>query len=140
MAAWPTTPQAIKARISSYRRILRQEFTPGSYGGDGRGRRFLLFSLYYQLREDEEARSYLDWYRTTFPDDHGHAESFLCWALILHRLGREDEALYRVDSRNSCRKVPDILAGCRRVPTASFRARGRATVGQGIGGPAMSFT
>lgn len=95
MTAWPTTPQAIKARISSYRRILRQEAaSPGGFG-DGRGKRFLLFTLYFQLREDDEARAYIDWYRATFPEDHGHAESFLCWALILHRLGREDEAVYR---------------------------------------------
>lgn len=95
MAAWPTTPKAIKAKIASYRRILRQEAaSPGGFG-DGRGRRFLLFSLYFQLREDDEARAYIDWYCATFPDDHGHAESYLCWALILHRLGREDEAVYR---------------------------------------------
>jgi hypothetical protein len=95
MTAWPTTPQAIKARISSYRRILRQEAaSPGGFG-DGRGKRFLLFTLYFQLREDDEARAYIDWYRATFPEDHGHAESFLCWALILRRLGREDEAVYR---------------------------------------------
>lgn len=95
MTAWPTTPQAIKARISSYRRILRQEAaSPGGFG-DGRGKRFLLFTLYFQLREDDEARAYMDWYRVTFPEDHGHAESFLCWALILRRLGREDEAVYR---------------------------------------------
>lgn len=95
MTAWPTTPQAIKARISSYRRILRQEAaSPGGFG-DGRGKRFLLFTLYFQLRQDDEARAYIDWYRATFPEDHGHAESFLCWALILHRLGREDEAVYR---------------------------------------------
>ncbi len=58
MTAWPTTPQAIKARISSYRRILRQEAaSPGGFG-DGRGKRFLLFTLYFQLREDDEARAW----------------------------------------------------------------------------------
>jgi hypothetical protein len=94
MATMPTT-KTIRARISSYRRILRQEArSPGGFG-DGYGKRFLLFSLYYQLRQDDEASTYIDWYSATFPDDHGHAESFLCWALILHRLGREGEAVYR---------------------------------------------
>ena len=95
MAPWPTTPKDIKARIASYRRLLRQEAaSPGGFGDD-RGRRFLLFSLYFQLREDIEVRAYIDWYRATFSEDDGHAESFLCWALILHRLGREDEAIFR---------------------------------------------
>ena len=35
-----------------------------------------------------------------------------------------------VNSRNSCRKVPDILAGCRRVSRAGFGASGRATLGR----------
>lgn len=95
MAPWPTTAKAITARIASYRRILRQEAaSPGGFGDD-RGRRFLLFALYFQLREDTEIRAYIDWFRATFSESHGHAESFLCWALILHRLGREDEAVYR---------------------------------------------
>lgn len=38
--------------------------------------------------------------------------------------------LHPVNSRNSCRKVPDILAGCRRVSRAGFGASGRATLGR----------
>ncbi len=37
---------------------------------------------------------------------------------------------WHVNSRNSCRKVPDILAGCRRVSRAGFGASGRATLGR----------
>lgn len=95
MAIWPTTPTAIRARIASYRRILRQEFKPGTYGGDGYGKRYWLFMLYFLLREDDEVRSYIDWYTDKFPDDIGHVGQFVCWALILRRLGREDEAVYR---------------------------------------------
>lgn len=96
MAIWPTTPKAIRARISSYRRILRQEYE-GSDGqfGDGYGKRFWLFNLYYLLREDDEVRAYIDWYVHQFPDDHSEVGSLVCWALILRRLGREDEAVYR---------------------------------------------
>lgn len=93
---WPTTPTAIRARISSYRRILRQEFSGNSYGGDGYGKRYWLFTLFYLLREDDEVRAYIDWYVSRFPDDIGEVGQFVCWALILHRLGREDEAVYRV--------------------------------------------
>ncbi len=95
MALWPTTTTGIKARISSYRRILRQEYETFGMWGDGYGKRLWLFHLYFLLRKDDEARAYLDWYRTTFPDDGGDAGQLLCWALILHRLGSEDEAVYR---------------------------------------------
>jgi hypothetical protein len=95
MAAWPTSPKAIKARIASYRRILRQEHYAHGMWGDGYGKRYWLFHLYFQLREDTEVRAYTDWYRANFPDDIGEASSLVCWALILHRLGREDEAIYR---------------------------------------------
>lgn len=95
MASWPTSPSAIRARISSYRRILRQEAAvPGGFG-DGYGKRYWLFYLYFLLRDDDAARAYIDWYRATFPNDIGDAGQFVCWALILHRLGREDEAIYR---------------------------------------------
>jgi len=95
MTSWPTTPQAIKARIVSYRRILRAEFAADPYSRDGYGKRYWLFPLYFLLRKDDEARSYLDWYRVNFPNDIGEVSSFVCWALILHRLGHEDEAIYR---------------------------------------------
>ena len=97
MAIWPTTPQAIRARISSYRRVLRQEYE-GNDGpsSDGYGKRYWLFPLFFLLREDTEVRAYIDWYVQRFPDDIGEVSQFVCWALILHRLGREDEAVYRL--------------------------------------------
>ena len=55
----------------------------------------MLFCLYFQLKEDADVRAYLDWYTTEFPDDSGEVTQLICRALILRRLGREDEALYR---------------------------------------------
>jgi hypothetical protein len=92
---WPTTKQALRSRIASYRRILRQEFVAHGGFGDGYGKRFWLFTLYFLLRDDDEVRAYIDWYRSMFPDDHGEISQLLCWALMLHRFGREDEALFR---------------------------------------------
>jgi hypothetical protein len=95
MSLWPTTPQGVRSRIASYRRILRAELAASAYGGDGYGRRYWLFCLYFLLREDDEAGAYIDWYTAQFPDDMGEVSQFVCWALILHRMGRENEAVYR---------------------------------------------
>lgn len=64
--------------------------------GDGYGKRLWLFPLYFLLRDDDEARPFIDWYATTFPNDIYEVSQCLCWALILHRLGRDDEAVYRL--------------------------------------------
>ncbi|MBA2480335.1 MAG: hypothetical protein H0V44_06715 [Planctomycetes bacterium] len=93
--AYPTTKPGIRARIASYRRLLRQEFAEFGRYGDGYGKRWWLFHLYFLLGEEADVRAYLDWYARMFPDDGGEVGQRLCWALILRRFGREDEALYR---------------------------------------------
>lgn len=102
MSLWPTTRSGIRARISAYRRNLAREAgTLGSFG-DGYGKRYWLFVLYFLLREDAAVRSYIDWYRTTFPDDCGEVMQYLCWALLLHRLDRPEEARYRFLQAMEC--------------------------------------
>lgn len=96
MPLWPTTPRSLRTRIASCRRILRQEYDARGMWGDGYGKRLWLFPLYFLLRDDDEARSYIDWYATTFPNDIYEVSQCICWAFILHRLGREEEAVYRL--------------------------------------------
>lgn len=96
MALWPTTTKGLRARIASYRRGLRDEYERFGLWGDGYGKRLWLFHLYFLLRDDDEARSFIDWYAATFPNDGHEVCQCVCWALILHRLGREDEAVYRL--------------------------------------------
>ena len=58
MASWPTSPSAIRSRSSSYRCILRSEaVAPGGFG-DGYGKRYWLFYLYFLLRDDNEANGW----------------------------------------------------------------------------------
>jgi hypothetical protein len=92
---FPTTKPQIRSRIASYRRILRKEFESPAGFGDGYGKRLWLFPLYFLLGEETDVRDYIDWYRGEFSDDHGEVGQFICWALILRRLDREEEALYR---------------------------------------------
>ncbi len=96
MPLWPTTPKAIRSKIASYRRILRREYERFGMWGDGYGKRLWLFPLYFLLRDDDEAGPFIDWYVATFPDDRYDVSQCVCWALILRRLGREDEAVYRL--------------------------------------------
>jgi hypothetical protein len=92
---FPTDKSKIRSRIASYRRILRREFESPTGFGDGYGKRLWLFPLYFLLGEETDVRDYIDWYRGQFSDDHGEVGQFMCWALILRRLDRTDEALYR---------------------------------------------
>ena len=107
MSLWPTTPRSIRSRIASYRRSLRQEYERFGMWGDGYGKRLWLFPLYFLLRDDDEARSYIDWYVATFPDDSYDVGQCVCWALILHRLGHDDEAVYRL-ARGIAENLPAV--------------------------------
>ena len=88
---FPSTPAAIRARIRSYERKLKDELETG-YGGDGYGKRFLLGPLYMLLGDVDGALASFDWYEKAFPDDGGEPYQYLTWSLTLYRKELRDEA------------------------------------------------
>jgi len=94
MFAIPDTEKKLRSRISSYKSALTKEKRTFGHINDGDGKRYLLFPLYFVLGDMRRAAQYFDWYATEF-DDVGEPIQKLCWALCLHRLGRE-EARYRL--------------------------------------------
>lgn len=62
---------------------------------DGYGKRLWLFHLYFLLGHLDEAATYMAWYEAEFFRDAGE-EAQLLWALLLHRMGRDDEARYQL--------------------------------------------
>lgn len=79
----------LRAKIASCRRILRREYERDGMRGDDYGKRLWMFHLLYQLNEEDESRSCLDFYNENFSGDHGEVTQFVCWALILRRLEAE---------------------------------------------------
>ncbi|HOZ48230.1 MAG TPA: hypothetical protein PLO37_23155 [Candidatus Hydrogenedentes bacterium] len=92
MVAFPGTERKLRARISSYRSALNGE--KKRFGGisDGGGKRYVLFALYFVLNDLEKCESYFDWFKQEFPDDSGEPIQKLCWAISLHRMGKDKEA------------------------------------------------
>lgn len=88
----PTSKKKIKQKIAGYRRALKKEYETHGMFGDGYGKRYLLFYLYLLLNDLDKAEEYIEWFETEFPADSGEPVMFLCWALLLHRMGKEKEA------------------------------------------------
>jgi len=88
----PDTEKKIKQRISSYKSAMNKEKKQRHFISDGAGKRYVLFCLYYLLNDDEKAEDYISWYEAEFPDDCGEPNQYLCWALMLHRMGKAEKA------------------------------------------------
>lgn len=96
MFTFPDTEKKIKNRITKYKRELQKEKDWQGFIHDGFGKRYLLFCFYFVLGDYDNAEEYFEWYKQEFPDDIGDPIQQLCWALILHRMGKDKEAKYRL--------------------------------------------
>ena len=92
----PKDPRAIRARIRSYERKLRQEREDMGVYGDGAGKRYLLGPLYMAMGDDDGALESFAWFEREFGEDESDPMQCLCWALLLHRFGREHEAIAKL--------------------------------------------
>lgn len=88
----PTSKKKIKQKIAGYRRALKKEYELHGMISDGYGKRYLLFYLYLLLNDLDKAEEYIEWFEDEFPADVGEPAMFLCWALLLHRMGKDKEA------------------------------------------------
>lgn len=90
------TEKKIKTKISSHKSSLnREKKTYGSIN-DGAGKRYVLFSLYFLLNDFKKSEEYFKWYEKEFEDDTGEPVQKLCWAVSLYRMGKIDQAEYRL--------------------------------------------
>lgn len=92
MFSFPKSEKELKKRISSYKSSLDKEKKNYEYISDGSGKRYLLFYLYFVLNDLEKSEAYFEWYQKEFPDDSGEPVQKLCWAISLHRMGKEHAA------------------------------------------------
>lgn len=89
---FPNSKKKIKQRISSYHRAFKKELETHGFISDGYGKRYLLFSLYFVLNDLEKSEEYFEWFEEEFPADVGEPVMYLCWAISLHRMGKENDA------------------------------------------------
>lgn len=92
----PDTEKKLKSRISSYKSALNKDKKIHGFVRDGGGKRYLLFCLYFVLDDLKKSEEYFDWYRKEFPDDAGEPIQKLCWTVSLHRMGKDNEAKFRL--------------------------------------------
>ena len=92
MFVFPDTEQKLRRKISGFKSALAREKNTHDFISDGRGKRYLLFSMYFVLNELDESEEYLDWFSSEFPDDAGEPVQMFCWSLILYRMNQEIKA------------------------------------------------
>ncbi len=96
MDIFPETKKKLQSKISRYKSDLRKQKKEFGFIRDGSGKRYILFCLLFVFNDLEKAEKYFNWYKEEFPDDIGEPIQKLCWALSLHRMGKENEARYRL--------------------------------------------
>ncbi len=94
MYSFPDSYEKLKKRISSYKSSFNKEKKIHGYIRDGRGKRYVLFWLYFALNDLNKSYEYIKWYEKKFPDDLGEPVQKLCWAITLYRLNNLDKAKF----------------------------------------------
>ncbi len=92
----PKTKRGLSGRITKIRSQLSAFKRDYGFIDDGGGSRYYLFYLYFLLGDNRRSSEYLRWYEKEFPDDIGEPIQKLCWALILHQMGKMQDAEYRL--------------------------------------------
>lgn len=111
MSSFPETDRKLKARIASYRSALNREKRAFGAISDGRGKRYVLFALYFVLNDLKDSEAYFRWYEKECPDDVGEPIQKVCWALGLHRMGKDREARHMLAGLmlSNLYMIPQIL-------------------------------
>ncbi len=106
---FPKTPKGISNRITKIRSQLSA--FKREYGGhdDSGGARYYLFYLYFLLGDNRRSSEFLRWFQKEFPDDCGEPVQLLCWALILHRMGKGGDIQLAKTMLSNLYLIPHLL-------------------------------
>lgn len=105
----PKTPKGISSKITQIRSQLsafKREY--GGYDDSG-GARYYLFYLYFLLGDNRRSSEFLRWFEKEFSDDTGEPFAFLCWALILHRMGKDADLILAKTMLSNIYLLPHLL-------------------------------
>lgn len=92
MYRFPKTAKGLNSRISAYWTALKKEKRKYKFIDDGGGSRYVIFYFLFVLNDLEQSKKYFRWYEKEFDDDMGEPIQKLCWAISLHRMGKQKAA------------------------------------------------
>lgn len=105
----PKTAKGISNRISKIRSQLSAFKREYGCHDDSGGARYYLFYLYFLLGDNRRSSEYLRWFEKEFPDDSGEPFALLCWALILHRMGKDGDVILARTMLSNTYLIPYLL-------------------------------
>lgn len=105
----PKTPKGLSGRITKIRSQLSSFKREYGFIDDGAGARYVLFYFYFLLGDNRRSAEFIRWYENEFSDDAGEPLQFLCWALILHRMGKEGDFQLAQTMLSNIYLIPHLL-------------------------------
>jgi hypothetical protein len=108
---FPQDLKKVRTRIRRYERSLRQEQERFGHIGGGYGKRYLLGPLYLLMGDTDGVLQSYTWFDQTFAGDSDEPLHLLCWALVLYRVGKlnQAEAKLRQTMLSNVYLVPHLL-------------------------------
>jgi len=105
----PKTEKGLSNRITKLRKQLSAFKREYGFIDDGAGARYYLFYLYFLLGDNRRSSEFLRWFEKEFPDDSGEPIQLLCWALILHRMGKDGKYRLLCTMLSNIYLIPGLL-------------------------------
>lgn len=105
----PKTPKGLLNKITRTRKQMSDFKRVHNFIDDGGGARYYLFYLYLLLGDNRKSSAYIRWYEKQFPDDSGEPLSLLCWALLLHRMGKDGDNKLKETMLSNIYLIPHII-------------------------------
>ena len=107
--AIPKTPKGIGNQITRIRTGLSAWKREYGFIDDGGGERYYLFNLYFLLGDNRRSSEYLRWFQKQFPTDSGEPSALLCWALIVHGIGKSGDHMLARTMLSNIYLIPHLL-------------------------------
>ena len=107
----PKTPKGLSNQITKIRSELSAFKREHDFIHDRSGARYYLFYLYFLLGDNHRSSEYIRWYEKEFSDDANEPTQLLCWALILHRMGKAGDYRLAETMLSNIYLIPHILGG-----------------------------
>lgn len=105
----PKTAKGLASQITRIRAHLSACKREYGYIDDGGGDRYYLFNLYYLLGDNRRSSEYIRWFQKECPDDSGEPSALLCWALIMHGMGKKGEHVLGRTMLSNIYLIPHLL-------------------------------
>ena len=105
----PKTSKGISNQITKLRSQLSTFKREYGFIDDGGGHRYYLFYLYFLLGDNRRSSEFIRWFEKEFDDDTNEPFALICWALILHRMGKDGDYQLARTMLSNIYLIPHLL-------------------------------